>query len=266
MKAETPHVSASGPKIISSNGNLGQVEIRELFAEQDEPLEKPEEMDEAIKAQETEISEEAKEEELELGSDKQDLFEDSVFVSESVEEETDFSTKPEMEWVETKTVAVDEALQQTETKHEAEIVPEEDSLEKADDIIEKQIAALEEDLAMQCPMCKKGTIQSEETMTGKFYYKCSNKDCDFISWGKPYHIVCPQCQNPFLVETSNRDGKPILKCPRATCRYWQKPPGEITEEHQEKAASQAQGPDKLAAISRKPRKRVVRRRVVRRKR
>ena len=283
MKAETPHVSASGPKIISSNGNLGQVEIRELFAEQDEPLEKPEEMDEAIKAQETEISEEAKEEELELGSDKQDLMkgsvtvklsfedippthEDSVFVSESVEEETDFSTKPEMEWVETKTVAVDEALQQTETKHEAEIVPEEDSLEKADDIIEKQIAALEEDLAMQCPMCKKGTIQSEETMTGKFYYKCSNKDCNFISWGKPYHIVCPQCQNPFLVETSNRDGKSILRCPRATCRHWQKLPEEITEEHQEKAVLQAQGPETLTAISQRPRRRVVRRRVVRRKR
>ena len=283
MKAEKPRISASGPKIISSNGNLGQVEIREIFAEQDEPQEKPEEMDEAIKAQEIEISKEAKEEGLEPGSDKQELMkgsvtvelsfedippthEDSVYVSESVEEETDLSTKPEMEVADAKTVEVNEALQQTETKHETEIVLAEDFLEKADDIIEKQISALEEDLAMQCPMCKNGKIQSEETMTGKFYYKCSNKDCNFISWGKPYHIVCPQCQNPFLVETSNRGGKPILKCPRVTCRYWQKPPGEITEEHLEKDVSQAQGPDTLTAITRKPRRRVVRRRIVRRKR
>ena len=265
MKAETPHISPSGSKIISSNGNLGQVEIREIFAEQDEPQEKPEEMDEAIKAQEK-ISEEAKEEGLEPGSDKQNLFEDLVYVPESVEEETDLSTKLIMGEAETKTVEVDEALQQTETKHETEIFPKEDSLEKADDIIEEQIAALEEDLAMQCPMCKKYKIQTEETRTGKIYYKCSNKDCNFISWGKPYHIVCPQCQNPFLVETSNRDGKPIVKCPRATCRYWQELPGEITEEHQEKDVLQAQGPDTLTAISRKPRRRVVRRRIVRRKR
>jgi len=184
----------------------------------------------------------------------------------TVVEETDLSTKTEMEGAETKTVAVDEALQQTETKHEVEIVPEEDSLEKADDIIEKQIVALEEDLAMQCPICKKGKIQSEKTATNKIYYKCSNEDCNFISWGKPYHIVCPQCQNPFLVETSNRVGKPILKCPRATCRYWQKLPGEITEEHQKKADSNAQEPVKSTVISKKPRRRVVRRRVVRRKR
>ena len=67
-------------------------------------------------------------------------------------------------------------------------------------------------------------------------------------------------------ETSNRGGKPILKCPRVTCRYWQKPPGEITEEHLEKDVSQAQEPDTLTAITRKPRRRVVRRRIVRRKR
>ena len=40
MKAETPRISASGPKIISSV-NLGQVEIRRLFPEKDEPAEAP---------------------------------------------------------------------------------------------------------------------------------------------------------------------------------------------------------------------------------
>jgi len=282
-RTETPHIPASGSKIISSNGNLGQVEIRELFSVQDELPEKPEEIDKAIKAQETEISGEAKEERLEPGSDKQDFIkgtvsvgssfeeitpthEGSIHVSEPVEKETGLSTEPEMQGVETKTFEVDEALQQSETKYETEIFPKEDSLEKADDIIEKQITALEGDLAMQCPMCKKGRIQTEETVTGKIYFKCSNKDCNFISWGKPYHIVCPQCQNPFLVETSNRDGKPILKCPRATCRYWQKLPGDITEEPQKKANSKTQEQVKSTVFSQRPRRRVVKRRVVRRKR
>ena len=310
MKTEAPHISASGLKIISSNGNLGQVEIREIFADQDEPQEKSEEIDEVIEVQESDIPQEENMEEQdekveaessyaepemyperlsgessEPSSEMQDLTVETAPTDTSLEnlsssqeapltalktvavvKETDLSTEPEMEGAETKTVEVDEALQQTETKHETEIVPKQDFLEKPDDIIEKQIVALEEDLAMQCPICKKGTIQSEKTATNKIYYKCSNKDCNFISWGKPYHIVCPQCQNPFLVETCNRNGKPILKCPRATCRYWQKLPGEIAEKNQEKAASQAQGPDKLTAISRKPRRRVVKRRVVRRKR
>jgi ssDNA-binding Zn-finger/Zn-ribbon topoisomerase 1 len=282
-ETETPHISASGSKIISSNGNLGQVEIRELFAGQDEAPEKPEEMDKVVNAQETEIFEEVKEEGPETGSDKQDLIketvsietsfedippahEDSIHVSEPVEKETVLSAKPKIEVSKTKAFEVDDALLQSETKYETEIVTEGHSLTRADDGIEKQIVTFEEDLAMQCPLCKIAKVQAKETATGKTYYKCSNKDCNFISWGKPYHIVCPQCQNPFLVETLNRDGKPILKCPRATCRYWQKLPGEITEEHREKDLSTGHRPDALTEISRKPRRRVVKRRVVRRKR
>ena len=282
-KTETPHISASASKIISSNGNLGQVEIRELFAKQDEPQEKPEEMDKAIKAQETEIFEEVKEKGPEPGPDKQDLIketvsvetsfenilpshESSIYVSEPVEKETVLSAKPKIEASKAESVEIGEALQKTKINYETETVLEENFLKKADDIVAKQIATLEEDLAMQCPICKKCKIQAEETRTGKIYYKCSNKDCNFISWGKPYHIVCPQCQNPFLIETLNRHGKPIVKCPRATCRHWQKLPEEINEEHQEKAILQTQGPDTLTVISRKPRRRVVRRRVIRRKR
>jgi len=118
---------------------------------------------------------------------------------------------------------------------------------------------------MQCPICKTGKAQKEMTRTGKTFYRCSNRDCDFISWGKPFHLVCPQCNNLFLVETFNRDGKTILKCPRATCRYWQKHPGKITEELQAKADSKTQEPVKSTVILQKPRRRVVRRRVVRRK-
>lgn len=165
-----------------------------------------------------------------------------------------------------KSVRQEETLPPSEKEYRKKSIPEEHNPANADDIIENRIAAFEEDLAMQCPICKPGKIQATETAMGKVYYKCSNKNCNFVSWGKPYHLVCPQCNNPFLVETLDRDGKKIIKCPRATCRYRQKSPLEIADEQREKAGSPSKEPAKKPVISRKPRKRVVRRRVVRRKR
>jgi hypothetical protein len=100
---------------------------------------------------------------------------------------------------------------------------------------------------------------------GKSFYKCLTKSCNFISWGKPYHILCPQCNNPFLVETSDRTGKTILKCPRSTCRYRQNLPYEATDNINEKIKTVSQGTKKATPIPRKPRKRVVKKRRVRRK-
>ena len=104
------------------------------------------------------------------------------------------------------------------------------------------------------------------TEMGKIYYKCSNGDCDFISWGKPYHFACPQCNNPFLVEKSKGMGKTILKCPRATCHYWQRHPSEAEGQPTETAGQVSQKTTNPAKTTRKPRRKVVRRRVVRKKR
>jgi len=134
-----------------------------------------------------------------------------------------------------------------------------------DDDIEKRVMAFEEDLALECPICKHSKVMAENTATGKFYYKCSNKECNFISWGKPHHIPCPECNNPFLIETSNKAGKTILKCPRATCRYWKKAILDTAENYKESIESESQKTNEITSISRKPRKRVVKRRVVRRK-
>lgn len=134
-----------------------------------------------------------------------------------------------------------------------------------DDDIDKRIMDFEEDLALECPICKHSKVTVEETTAGKSYYKCSNKECNFISWGKPYHIPCPKCNNPFLIEASNKAGKTILKCPRATCRYFKKALLDIVDNHQEPIESISQKTSKVTSISRKPRKKVVRRRVVRRK-
>jgi hypothetical protein len=134
-----------------------------------------------------------------------------------------------------------------------------------DDDIKQRITAFEEDLALECPICKQSKVMMEHTVMGKPYYRCSNKDCSFISWGKPHHILCPKCSNPFLIEASNKAGKTVLKCPRATCRYWKKALLDIGDAHQDSNKSTSLKSSKVTSISRKPRRKVVRRRVVRRK-
>ena len=134
-----------------------------------------------------------------------------------------------------------------------------------DDDIDKRISAFEEDLALECPICKHSKVTAESTATGKSYYKCSNKECNFISWGKPHHISCPRCNNPFLIEAFNKAGKKIFKCPRATCRYWNKARLDSENYHQKSIESAFLKTNKETSISSKPRRKVVRRRVVRRK-
>lgn len=135
-----------------------------------------------------------------------------------------------------------------------------------DDDIEKRITDFEENLALQCPICRRSKLKVKNTATGKPYYKCSNKECSFISWGKPHHIHCPKCNNPFLIETSSKAGKTSLKCPRATCRYWGNTLSDKTGNRILQTDSATQKTDTTVSLPQKPRRRVVRRRVVRRKR
>ena len=134
-----------------------------------------------------------------------------------------------------------------------------------DDEIEKRIAEFEGKLALQCPICKTGLVREEKTSAGKVYYKCVNTNCNFISWGRPFHIVCPRCENPFLVEVTKRDGSLFLKCPRATCAHWQAHPLGTNESPGEERPSTSPMKDQLGNGPRRVKKRVVKRRVVRRK-
>lgn len=283
-KIYTASLSVAGSKIISSDRDLGQVEIREIFAWKGEPIKEHEEINASSLSPETVPSGEVKEEESAPVFDPHDDMketgpaeppieeipiphEGSIHSPEPTEKKASLSGEQEMEVSGMETFEEDDALLKSEPPHETEIVRKGHTLSR-DDGIEERIAAFEEDLAMQCPLCRRGKVEAKQTATGKTYYKCTNKDCIFISWGKPYHIACPQCHNPFLIEVSNKDEKPILKCPRATCSYWQSLPGKTTEEHREKDSSieHTPKPDTLPAISRKPRRKVVRRRLVRRKR
>lgn len=117
----------------------------------------------------------------------------------------------------------------------------------SDDDIEARIAALEQDLTMPCPLCKKGEIVSKTTEKGKTFYSCTGSECRFVSWDKPYHFECPLCKNNFLIETAGAGGENGLKCPRASCSYIQ---NNLLDPKQ----NMAQAPPK-----KKKKKRVVRR-------
>ena len=145
-----------------------------------------------------------------------------------------------------------------ESSEEAAFTDEKAELDDED--IEKKISAFEQDLGMKCPLCRTGGIRPEKTTKGKLYYHCSHPTCNFISWGKPFYLSCPQCENSFLVENVDMIGKAILKCPRATCHYWQRFPWDEEEDSPNTPKKQK----KWRVVKRRPRRKV--RRVVRRKR
>ena len=276
--------SASEPKILSSGYYTDKTEIRKTnfgrtAPAEDDPAEtapdtyveieseEPQLHDQETKVvdgkslPEKEVSEDTPSEEIDTG------LQDASTAIESAEQETDLDESVDSEEPE-ETASLDnevlEKLKAEQIEAEADAASKKEVLDSKDDLIERRIATFEDDLAMECPLCKKAKVQAEKTASGKSYYKCSDKTCNFISWGTPHHILCPQCNNPFLIE-SNKAGKTIVKCPRATCRYWQKPPWEVADSPPERIASASPKSEKAAAITRKPRRRVKKRRVVRRK-
>ncbi|HLZ19526.1 MAG TPA: hypothetical protein VKO67_07925, partial [Smithellaceae bacterium] len=90
-----------------------------------------------------------------------------------------------------------------------------------DEAIAAKIAAFEKELALVCPICKVNALKEEKTVAGKLFYSCTSDKCNFISWGRPHHIQCARCKNPFMVEVTESTGQMVLKCPRATCQHRQ---------------------------------------------
>lgn len=129
--------------------------------------------------------------------------------------------------------------------------------ETGDDLIEKQIAGFQNELASLCPLCKEGRVREIKTGTGRVYFKCTNKSCNLVSWGRPHHISCPVCNNPFLIEMSAEQEKCHLQCPRATCKY------QCTISQTDSSPGRNAANSGLA--NSRPRRRVVRRRVVKKK-
>ena len=277
-------VAPSGPKILSSGYYTDKTKIRKVnfgsvASPEDAPPETAPDTDAKIEPEEfqlhdqetevvdtqslpeKELSEDTSSEEVDTGR------QDALTGLESAKQETDLYESVDSEKPEETASLHNEALEVQETEEieaDADTASKGEVFDSDDDLIERRIEAFKDDLAMECPMCKKAKVHAEKTARGKTYYKCPNKICNFISWGIPHHILCPRCNNPFLIE-SKKAGKSILKCPRATCRHWQKPPLETADNPPERIDSASPKSDKIAAITRKPRKRVKKRRVVRRK-
>ena len=144
---------------------------------------------------------------------------------------------------------------------ETGILPEEKLTTPTGASIEEQIQAFQVDLAMVCPICNDGKIQSNHTEKGKEYYVCQNDACNFISWGKPYHFACPLCKNSFLIEFQKGDEIVGLKCPKTTCHYRQ----ENVNSPNLQAGMESRDEDKETENPKKKRK-VIRKRRVQRKR
>ncbi len=271
--SRTPHISTSSSKVLSSDVSKGNVEIRKVdfgrtVAAPSEPEKiesvQDEEIDSPAAQSPIEETDQAVPSEVDAAESPIE-FDASLLppLCASIEETAESAIEHQGD--ENRSDDQEKATAMEDTEDELHTAAEEEVIEKSDEDIEKTIAAFEEGLAMECPMCQQSKVQTEHTAKGKAYYKCSNKACSFISWGKPYHIPCPQCNNPFLVEASDKAEKSIFKCPRATCRYWQSPPWEIADNPPAKTDSASDASAKVATKSCKPRKKVVRRRRVRRK-
>ncbi|MGB5158688.1 MAG: hypothetical protein WBN77_14755 [Desulfobacterales bacterium] len=139
------------------------------------------------------------------------------------------------------------------------------SFESEDDIVENRIAAFEEELAMQCPICNSGKVISNLTLKNKEYFRCSNKQCSFISWGKPVYKSCPKCSNNFLIESILSNGQKVLRCPRATCHYTIDINGDIEHGTSDRYTSIIDKSGQKANPSQLPVKRAAGKRVVRRR-
>jgi len=266
------------PRIVTANGEVKSLEIRDLFprASESAPAAKfpratePEEVetpssdalpqedapahaDEAGKAIE-DLPQAIPDE----GAEKEAL---QAGVQDSLSLETVQADATEQEPKQARPATVPVAH---ETKAQEEVAP------VSDEALAEKIEAFEFELAMSCPVCGTGRIQPKETAKGKTFYVCSHPGCIFVSWGKPYHLECPRCKNPFLVEFAGKGGETILKCPRATCRYQQPIPGESGDVLPQPLAPGLEKQRRFVAassLSVSPKKRkVVRRRVVRKKR
>ena len=139
-----------------------------------------------------------------------------------------------------------------------------------DEEVEERIESFYQSLVMTCPVCHSGQIIEQNTEKGKTFFTCSSPDCVFVSWGKPYALLCPWCKNPFLVEATGKEGAPVLKCPRATCHYQQDMPEQVSTDstgyNLPSGQTRIGSPTLPAKKPARKAKRLVRRRVVRKKR
>jgi hypothetical protein len=217
--------TGGGPTVYSSEGYAAQrATIRDIFDKGPTPEELAAEKarsearareEELAKREERILEAERKARELELRERELKTAQEAL---KQAQEKAELLRRREEEMA-----AREAELRAMEEKLKAEAEEEEEDAgeetESDDDDIESRIAAFEAELAMPCPLCGSGRVKTERTSSDKEYFTCTNPDCRFVSWARPYHFACPLCKNPFLVETATPSGGRGLKCPRASCPF-----------------------------------------------
>ena len=68
-------------------------------------------------------------------------------------------------------------------------------------------------IGVKCPECKDGDIAEKKARRGNFFYGCTKyPECEFTSAYKPVAEPCPDCNSPYLLEKTLKDGT-FLVCP-----------------------------------------------------
>lgn len=81
----------------------------------------------------------------------------------------------------------------------------------------KNTKAIVEELNINCPVCKTGTVIIKRTRRGKIFYGCNNyPTCKFASWSKPTGNICEKCGAP-MVELKSGE-----KCSNKDCKKTKK--------------------------------------------
>jgi hypothetical protein len=202
------------PRVFTAQGSTGTAKIRKLYSPGEEEATKnnleraKEEAEKAARDAEEKAAKEAEERSAEIA-----VKEAEIKAAEMVARDAELKLKEAQE-------KAREAEIRAQKYEEEKDSSRKETKSESDDI-EKQIAAYQDNLLMSCPVCNIGKIRSEKTDNDKVYYHCSNENCGFVSWGKPFPFQCPVCKNSFLVEFMSSDNNPGLKCPRATCSFTQ---------------------------------------------
>ena len=231
------------PRIFTAQGSMGGAKIKKLYSPEEDAkmaaLEKEkEEAEKAARDSEEKAAKEAEERSAEIAAKEAEIKAAEIAAREAelkLKEAEDKAREAEMR-----------AKQLEEERNNSS-----QEVKDGSEDIEKRISAYQDNLTMPCPVCNIGKIGSEKTDSGKVYYHCSNENCGFVSWGRPFPFHCPVCKNSFLVEFVSSDNIPGLKCPRATCSF--------SQNHLQAPAQDAPSPGSQPKKKRKLVRRVKRR-------
>ncbi len=71
----------------------------------------------------------------------------------------------------------------------------------------------------RCPKCS-SAVEKKVSKNNKTFYKCTNPECDFISWLEPANEKCPKCSGQLYYKTFRSQTR--LFCPNCNKVIWKK--------------------------------------------